>query len=112
MKYRKEPPKTVRISGGTARSKAWVQIYADAMQLPIEVSDAKELGAMGAAICAAVGVGEYTSYEDAVNRFLHMKYVCEPNPQKKEIYSQKFELYKKLVAGMDALWGEWGKVFG
>jgi len=111
LKFRKQMPKTVRISGGTARSKEWVQIYADALQMPIEVPDANELGAMGAAICAAVGVGEFASYEEAVKSFLRMKYVCQPNPDKKEIYTQKFALYKKLVTSMDGMWGEWNKIY-
>lgn len=111
LKFRKTLPKTVRISGGTARSKEWVQIYADALQMPIEVPDAKELGTMGAAICAAVGVGEFATYQDAVNSFVRVKYVCEPNPDKKDIYRKKYELYKKLVASMDGLWGEWNKIY-
>ena len=111
LKFRKELPKTVRISGGTARSKEWVQIYADALQMPIEVPDANELGAMGAAICAAVGVGEFATYEDAVKSFVRVKYVCQPNPEKKGIYQQKYELYKKLVHNMDELWGEWNQIY-
>lgn len=111
LKFKNTPPKTVRISGGAARSKEWVQIFADTLQMPIEVPDAKELGAMGAAMCAAVGAGEFATYEDAVKSFLHVKYVCEPNPSKKGIYQQKYELYKKLVHNMDGLWGEWSKIY-
>jgi len=111
LKFKNEPPKTVRISGGAARSKEWVQIFADTLQMPIEVPDAKELGAMGAAMCAAVGVGEFATYEDAVKNFLHVKYVCQPNPEKKEIYQKKYGLYKKLVHNMDSLWGEWNKIY-
>ena len=111
LSFRTEKPKTVRISGGAARSKEWVQIYADTLQLPIEVSDAKELGTMGVAMAAAVGVGAFENYEEAIENFVRIKYVCEPRAAKNEIYQKKYELYKKLVLNMDNLWAEWHRVF-
>ena len=111
LNFRSEKPKAVRISGGAARSKEWVQIYADTLQLPIEVSDAKELGTMGVAMTAAVGVGVFDSYEEAIDKFVRIKYVCEPNLAKKEIYQKKYELYKKLVLNMNDLWAQWDSVF-
>jgi L-xylulokinase len=109
--FRNDRPKVVRISGGTAQSREWVQIYADTLQLPIEVSDAKELGTMGVAMAAAVGIGAFKSYEEAIRNFVRIKYVCQPRTEKKEIYRKKYELYKKLVLNMDDLWGEWRSVF-
>ncbi|MFR6164358.1 MAG: FGGY-family carbohydrate kinase [Mediterraneibacter gnavus] len=32
----------------------WVQIFADVLQIPVEVMEDKELGAMGAAITAGI----------------------------------------------------------
>ena len=46
-----------RIAGGAAKSDVWVQMFADVLQLPIECTACEELGAMGAAMCAGVGVG-------------------------------------------------------
>lgn len=46
----RERPKSVRLSGGAANSDVWVQIFADALQLPIDVIEDKELGAQGAAM--------------------------------------------------------------
>ncbi|MBT3319942.1 MAG: carbohydrate kinase, partial [Clostridia bacterium] len=45
----RDKPSAVRISGGATESKVWVQIFADVLQLPIEVSAAKELGTLGCA---------------------------------------------------------------
>lgn len=111
LKFRQVKPKTVRISGGASKSKEWVQIFADVLQMPIEVSGAKELGTMGAAMCAAVSVGEFQNYEDAIKKYVKVKYVCNPNPEKKEIYEKKYALYKKLVQNMDCLWSEWNQIY-
>ncbi len=54
----KEAPKKATISGGASKSKLVCQIMADVMNcemLNINVSD--EVGSLGAAICAGVGVG-------------------------------------------------------
>ena len=40
-----------------ARSDVWMQMAADVFQCPVEVPDGNELGALGAAMCAAVAVG-------------------------------------------------------
>ena len=111
LKFRSERPAIVRISGGASRSTEWVQMFADALQTPIEVSGAKELGTMGAAICAAVGVGEFKTYEEAMEKFVRINYVCEPDPSKKGIYGKKYALYKRLVHNMDSLWSEWNQIY-
>ena len=54
-----------RIAGGAAKSGAWVQMFADVLQLPIELTACEELGAMGAAMCGGVGVGIFGSFEEA-----------------------------------------------
>lgn len=106
-RFREDRPGAVRISGGAVKSSVWVQMFADCMQLPIEVSDAKELGTMGVAMCAAVGTGEFESFDEAVSKFVHIKYTCQPNAAKKDIYQKKYELYKKLVQHMDGIWSAW-----
>lgn len=44
----RECPKTIRLSGGAAKSDVWVQMFADVLQIPIDVIEDKELGAQGA----------------------------------------------------------------
>lgn len=37
----------------------WTQIFADTLQLPMEIPDGTEIGARGAAMSAGIGVGAY-----------------------------------------------------
>jgi len=62
----RQPPEVIRFTGGAARSKVWVQMFADCFQIPVEIPAGTELGALGAAIAAGVAVGCYSSYEEAV----------------------------------------------
>ena len=53
------------IGGGTASS-LLMQIVADTTNLPVSKADVTEASALGAAMCAAKGVGWYASLQDAV----------------------------------------------
>jgi L-xylulokinase len=99
MSYR-DRPRLGRISGGAAKSAVWVQMFADALQLPIEITASEELGAMGAAICAGVGTGVFSSFEDAVSRTVRVSRVIEPRPHHADLYEQKYARYKKIIAAL------------
>jgi len=101
------PPRIVRISGGATESKAWVQIFADVLQMPIEVSAAKELGTLGAAMCVAAAVGDYPNLKAAADSMARVSYVCPPNTANREIYRKKYEIYKALIQGIDPVWKMW-----
>lgn len=45
------------LSGGAARSCVWLQMFADVLNIPIRTAQCQETGALGAALCAGVGVG-------------------------------------------------------
>lgn len=103
-------PKTVRISGGATESKAWVQIFADILQMPIEVSAAKELGTLGAAMCVAVASGDYPDLKTAADRMSRVSYTCQPNVMNKEIYRKKYGIYKALIKSIDPVWKMWREI--
>ena len=48
-----------RITGGGSHSHVWTQMFADALQLPIEVSDGAEVAARGVAMAAGISAGVY-----------------------------------------------------
>ncbi|HOD82673.1 MAG: L-xylulose/3-keto-L-gulonate kinase [Planctomycetes bacterium ADurb.Bin126] len=103
MKFR-PPFKRVRLVGGASRSRAWVQIFADALQAPVEIPDGTELGALGAAICAAVAAGVHPSYEAAVGAMVRFSRVQEPQSDKAALYQAKFDRYQKVVQALGGVW--------
>jgi len=46
-------PGVIRLAGGASRSPLWSEMFADILGLPVEVPHGSELGALGAALCAA-----------------------------------------------------------
>jgi len=104
LMYFRPKPESILISGGAARSEIWVQIFADALQIPIEVVKGSELGTLGAAICAGVATNNFESFESAIKNMVKISYICTPDPEKKEIYERKYSAYKKILKQLEPVW--------
>jgi len=74
--------------------------------MPIEVTSSSELGAHGAAICAAVGVGQYANVDDAVAKMVKIKKVFTQDESKKEIYDKKYKRYLEAIKALDGYWNQ------
>jgi len=97
-------PERIRASGGAAHSDVWMQMLADAFQIPVEIPEGTELGALGAAICAAVATGRYPSYKSACDGMVCFSRRFDPNPRLADLYHRKFARYKKLLEAMNPAW--------
>ena len=84
----------IRISGGIVRNPLWIQILADILNSPLRVPRATELGALGAAINAAIGVGYYDNHEQAAGQMLAISREVEPKHQNLAVYADGYDLFK------------------
>lgn len=100
----REVPASIRLSGGAANSDVWVQIFADALQIPVDVIEDKELGAQGAAIAAGIAVGMYDGYEDGIRKTVNITKTINPRPEYKEIYEKKYQAYRRVIEGLSGVW--------
>lgn len=100
----RERPKALRLAGGAAKSKLWVQIFADVMQIPIEVVEDKELGAQGAAIAAGIGAGLYQNYDEGIERVVRITEVVQPQAKYKDIYAKKYQAYNDAQQALKSIW--------
>lgn len=100
----REKPESIRLSGGAANSPVWVQIFADALQLPIDTIGDKELGAQGAAMAAGIAAGIYQNYEEAVHRTVKITGTVCPRPEYKAVYEEKYATYRQVVESLNAVW--------
>jgi L-xylulokinase len=94
----------VRLAGGAARSAVWSQMFADILELPVEVTASSETGALGVALAAGVGVGLFPDLPAAVERAVHVTRTYAPDPTYRADYQQRYATYTRLL---DAMRGEW-----
>jgi xylulokinase len=85
----------VRVSGGGAASKVWLQILADIFGQPLHVVDQPEAPALGAAILAATGDGAFDSVGEAADAAVLLGDTYEPTAHA-EAYSEAYSVYRDL----------------
>jgi L-xylulokinase len=96
LKFR-DFPSVIRLTGGAARNPVWCQLFADCIGAPVEVPAGSELGALGAAMAAAVAVGRHADIKEAVNTMTAIEKRYEPNPAATVIYRAKYAAYQTLI---------------
>lgn len=104
LKTRTEPPKSIRLAGGAARSAVWTQMFADVMKLPVECVDVEETGTFGCAVLGTIATGVYPDAETAVGKMGRIAPAVQPNPAATVIYDEKYALYCKTIEALDGLW--------
>ncbi len=93
-----ETSKAIRFVGGGALSKVTCQILADITGRKIEtVNNAKDVGAVGAAVIAGVGLNKIKSLKEA-GKFVPVKETFVPNPANKEVYDRNYRVFVKLYS--------------
>ncbi|MGN0547512.1 MAG: FGGY-family carbohydrate kinase, partial [Acutalibacteraceae bacterium] len=88
---------TVKVGGGGAKSKLWLQILADTITENLYTSKCVESGALGAAILASVGCGCYSSVTEAAEKMTDNELTeTEYNPEKSDYYNSIYKVYGNL----------------
>lgn len=88
------------VSGGGSNSDLMMQIMADAFGIPAERTAVNNGASLGAAICAAVGSGTYSSFEEAVQAMVKGGQRFEPEPANAQLYSELASVQASLVPAL------------
>jgi sugar (pentulose or hexulose) kinase len=94
----------VRLTGGGSRSRAWSQILADVTGATMKVPAGDESGALGAAMVAGIGIGQYPDYGTAVERCVRVDRVHRAAPEHRALYDDRYGLYLELVDAVRPFW--------
>jgi sugar (pentulose or hexulose) kinase len=91
----------LKVSGGGSQSDEVMQITADIFGMQVERPHTFETSGLGAAIACAVGIGTYSSFEEAVDQMTHNGDSFEPNKEHHELYDQLYNnVYRKMYNGL------------
>jgi len=104
------PLPILRVIGGGARGKPWMQIIADVTGRQVEtVVNPQEAGAVGAALTAAVGLGLYSNFEQ-LRQVVQVEYKFEPQVENAEVYDVLYRAYQRLYYSLRGLYREVNEV--
>jgi xylulokinase len=94
------PIESIRLGGGGARSALWQQIQADIYGMTVELIEADEGAAYGAALLAAVGVGVWPSVEAACGGAVRVAKRVEPDRKTAALMDRQYTEYRKLYPAL------------
>lgn len=98
----------LRAVGGSANSLLWTQMKADVTGKRIVAPSSDTAAALGAVILAGVGVGMYSSFQEAVDLTVKINRVHEPDMEKHEQYQKYYDIYLELYENLKELMRQTG----
>lgn len=93
----------LRLSGGAAKSATWAQRFADVTGRDVEVSGSQELGAVGAAVVAGVGVGLLDDFASSVAPLEPGRVVFTPDDAAVGHYEERYGRYVSIADWMEQI---------
>jgi len=100
------PVKNIRLGGGGARSPLWRQIQADAYGHEVEILEAEEGAAYGAAILAGVGAGVWSSVDAACSKVVKVAQRVAFQPAVVERMNTSYAAYRRMYPAIASVLGE------
>lgn len=85
-----------KICGGGAKSPLWRKIFANVLNLDIDVLETEEGPGYGGAILAAVACGEYPSVEAAADALVHVTDTVHPDPEIAARYEAQYQKFRAI----------------
>lgn len=97
------PVRQIRLGGGGARSQLWRQIQADIYGSVVEIVEAEEGAAYGAALLAGVGTGTWATVDDACSEVVRIRERIEPDPHARAVLATHYARYRAIYPALAAL---------
>src|SRR5256885_14563286 len=96
----KVPVTKIRLGGGGARSNMWRQIQADVYAHEVELVEAEEGAAYGAAILAAVGARHFASVDEACDAVIRVASKVVPRAEASNTMQKNYAMYRRTYPAL------------
>lgn len=90
--------------GSGAKSRFWMQIKADILQIPYQNLFRSDLSTLGSAIIAGYSIGLFNNLEDILKRFVKSNIKISPIPGEDKKYIKYIEIYKDLFQALEKIY--------
>jgi xylulokinase len=97
------PVKHIRLGGGGARSPVWRRIQSEVYGREVEIVEAEEGAAYGAALLAGVGANLWPSVEAACASAVRVADRVRPNPDNVAILNEEYASYRRIYPAMKSI---------
>ncbi|MDT5273038.1 MAG: xylulokinase [Acidobacteriota bacterium] len=94
------PVESIRLGGGGARSRVWRQIQADVYGREVEIVEADEGAAYGAALLAGVGGGAWASVDDACAAAVRVRERTQPDAESARVMDERYRIFQSIYPAL------------
>jgi xylulokinase len=94
------PVRGIKLGGGGARSRLWGQIQADVYGQTVEVAEAEEGAAYGAALLAGVGGGVWASVDEACAATVRVGARIAPDVAASALMNERYRVYREVYPAL------------
>ncbi len=95
--------KRIVVAGGATRSPFWLQVHADTLGLPLELTEETEACALGSAILAAHGAGHFATIDEACAAMVRTARRIEPDMDAHAAYAPIYARYRAAYHALKPL---------
>lgn len=92
-----------KICGGGAKSMLWKKMIANIMGIRVDVIESEEGPALGGAMLAAVGCGEYPDVKTIAEKILKVVDTIEPEPKLTAKYEERYQQFRRIYPTVKGL---------
>ncbi|MDF2514219.1 MAG: xylB 3 [Herbinix sp.] len=94
-----------KISGGGAKSPLWRRIFANVLNIKVDILESEEGPSLGGAMLAAVACGEYANVEEAA-KLVKIVDTIDPEPEIAAKYEARYRQFAKIYPTVKDLFQE------
>lgn len=99
-------PTTITVAGGVTNSPLWMQITADVLGVPLQVTRLPDAPCLGCAVLAATAAGHYPTVADAARAMVVVDRKVVPNAEAHAEYQRFYDAYRAIYPAAKAIVGE------
>jgi xylulokinase len=92
-------------TGGGAKSKVWMQMKADVLNLPLTTLKTVDAGTVGCAMLTGIAIGRFRNLDDAAAHMVEETETYCPRPEMHEKYMNIYQRYKGVYNAVRPLMG-------
>ena len=95
-----------KICGGGAKSPLWRKIFANVLNLPLDIPQTEEGPGYGGAMLAMVGCGLFDSVKACADALVTVRETVQPDPEIAARYEKRYQYFKQIYPTLKGLFAQ------
>lgn len=100
------PIQRSKICGGGAKSKLWCKIFANVLNIPLDIPQTEEGPGYGGAMLAMVGCGVYPTVEACADQLVQVCGTVEPDPEISARYEKQYQNFREIYPALKPIFAK------